>query len=197
MLFTSDSSQLGAKRGCTSWYNPQEVLQVVRYVKAGRRWSWGKNSLNIKFREEMSEDEIEVGQGQLMLKNWGPAAISAPSEGKAVLSWSPEGHEGGVGLSSINRPRSRLHDIILVEYYILIGVCFRKKKSLVRKAPLIIAYFQKKRPPSSSSGSGFKSAKRNMRNKYFLFHCVLFFSALGVLATTPLVPLKIYLMTPQ
>ena len=33
MLFTSDSSQLGAERGCTSWYNPQEVLQVVRYVK--------------------------------------------------------------------------------------------------------------------------------------------------------------------
>ena len=108
MLFTSDSSQLGAERGCTSWYNPQEVLQVVRYLKAGRRWSWGKNSLNIKFREEMSEDEIEVGQLQLMLKNWGPAAISAPSEGKAVLSLSPEGHEGGVGLSSINRPRSRL-----------------------------------------------------------------------------------------
>ena len=78
MLFTYNSSQLGAERGCTSWYNPQEVLQVVRYVKAGERWSWGKNSLNIKLREEMSEDEIEVEQLQLMLKNWGLAAISTP-----------------------------------------------------------------------------------------------------------------------
>ena len=32
MLFTYNSSQLGADSS-TSWYNPQEVLQVGRYVK--------------------------------------------------------------------------------------------------------------------------------------------------------------------
>ena len=45
MLFTYNSSQLGAERGCTSWYNLQELLQVVRYIKellAGKIWSWGK-----------------------------------------------------------------------------------------------------------------------------------------------------------